>query len=270
MNHIRVIALVLAIIMILTLFVFAVDGVPSANKTTENTAGEAIPADVQETALIVTAAEKTEELPAADKPIQTVPVETIKSIETTSSAEHISAPAAIVSETVTEAVKDAVAQVQIEETAEEMPEPEQEEAPAVQTKKTARASKNKGTYNWGVTCHKLSAEDRELVERVVAAEAMGCEYDGLVGVAQVIRERAESWGMTAREVVTADKQFAAPYQGELTDEVRQAVSDVFDYGVRVFAEHTTHFHNTSVDPFWNKNKEFRGEIDTHLFWGVDE
>jgi len=126
-----------------------------------------------------------------------------------------------------------------------------------------------GTYWWGVTTHKLSAEDRDLIERVVAAEARGCEYEGMLGVAQVIRERAESWGLTARQVVTARAQFAAPYQGEISDDVKQAVSDVFDKGVRQFKEYTTHFHSTSVNPWWNKNKVLRGTVDTQKFWGVN-
>ncbi len=124
-----------------------------------------------------------------------------------------------------------------------------------------------GTYNWGVVTHNLSAADRDLIERVVAAEARSQCYEGMLGVAQVIRERAESWGMTAREVVTAKYQFATPFGGEVPQEVKDAVSAVFDDGVRVFAEKTTHFHATYVNPWWNKAKTYRGTIEAHLFWG---
>ena len=133
----------------------------------------------------------------------------------------------------------------------------------------AESTTENGTYWWGYTSHKLSPEDRDLVERVVAAEARGAEYEGMLAVAQVIRERAESWGLSAREVVTAKGQFAAPYEGEISAEVKQAVSDVFDKGVRQFAEYTTHFHSTSVSPYWTKNKVKRGTIDTQVFWGAD-
>jgi len=138
----------------------------------------------------------------------------------------------------------------------------------VERKKTEPVT-DMGTYHWGVTSHKLSDADRALIERVVMAEAGGCVYEGMVGVAQVIRERAESWGMTAREVVTARAQFAAPYSGEVSENAKKAVSAVFDHGERVFKEYTTHFHNTSVNPWWNKYKIFRGEIDSQLFWGVE-
>ncbi len=126
-----------------------------------------------------------------------------------------------------------------------------------------------GSYWWGVTSHALSDADRELIERVVAAEARGCSYEGMIGVAQVIRDRAESWGMTARQIVTAKSQFAKPYKGEISEDVKNAVSAVFDDGVRVFKEYTTHFHNTTVNPWWNRSKIKRGAIDNHIFWGVD-
>ena len=44
------------------------------------------------------------------------------------------------------------------------------------------------TYWWGVTAHKLTESERDLAERIVMAEAGGCVYEGMVGVAQVIRE----------------------------------------------------------------------------------
>ncbi len=134
-------------------------------------------------------------------------------------------------------------------------------------KNTVILDESMGTYNWGVVTHVLNDADRNLIERVVAAEARGQCYEGMLGVAQVIRERAECWGMTAREVVTAKSQFASPFGGEISQEVKDAVSAVFDNGVRVFAEKTTHFHATYVNPSWNRTKIYRGTIEAHLFWG---
>lgn len=125
------------------------------------------------------------------------------------------------------------------------------------------------TYWWGVTKHELSAEDRELVERIVMAEAGGESLECMIGVTQTIRERAEHWGMTVEEVVTAKNQYAKPYKGKISDKAKEAVSAVFDRGVRQFDEYTTHFHDDSVNPWWNRYKEFRGEIDGVLFWGVE-
>ena len=125
------------------------------------------------------------------------------------------------------------------------------------------------TYWWGVTKHTLTDDERELVERVVMAEAGGESLECMLGVAQTIRERAEHWGMDVDEVVLAKSQYAKPYKGKVSDKAKEAVSAVFDEGFRQFDAYTTHFHNSSVDPWWNRYKTKRGEIDGVLFWGAD-
>ena len=131
----------------------------------------------------------------------------------------------------------------------------------------AQASAN--TYWWGVTAHDLTAEERDLAERIVMAEAGGESYDCMLGVAQTIRERSEHWGMTVEDVLTARAQYANPYKGTVSEDAKNAVSAVFDDGVRAFDAYTTHFHDDSVNPWWNRSKEHRGEIDGVLFWGAD-
>ena len=123
-------------------------------------------------------------------------------------------------------------------------------------------------YWWGIKTHTLTASERDLVERIVAAEARGTSYECMVAVAQTIRERSEHWGQSIKEVVKYP-QYTYPYRGTISKEVKNAVSDVFDHGVRVFDEYTTHFHTDYVNPWWNKSKVFRGKIDNVLFWGVD-
>lgn len=132
---------------------------------------------------------------------------------------------------------------------------------------SAQASTN--TYWWGVTSHKLTADERDLAERVVMAEAGGESYECMLGVAQTIRERAEHWGLTVEEVLTARAQYAKPYKGKASEDAKNAVSAVFDDGIRAFDAYTTHFHDDSVNPWWNKAKTKRGEIDGVLFWGAD-
>ena len=124
------------------------------------------------------------------------------------------------------------------------------------------------SYWWGYTEHVLTDEQRDLVERVVAAEARGTSYDCMLAVTQTIRERREHWGTSIEEILEYP-QYAKPYQGDISDDVKQAVSDVFDNGVRQFAEYTTHFHSASVSPYWTKNKQKRGEFDGVIFWGAD-
>ena len=110
----------------------------------------------------------------------------------------------------------------------------------------------------------MEPEERELVCRVVAAEARGEDLQGMMAVSQVIYDRAILWGMTPTEVVTAPDQFAAPYQGELTDDIYLAVANVFDGGMRVIEEPVTHFYS-GPEPYWASSKESRGSIGNHRF-----
>ena len=115
-------------------------------------------------------------------------------------------------------------------------------------------------------CEPISLSERELIERVVAAEARGEEHLGKVAVAQTIKDRGDLWGMTYTEVCLAPNQYAPAYQGEISDDVKLAVSEVFDYGYRAFEEPVTHFHSGSVSPSWANEKVNRGAIGSHRFY----
>ncbi|NMB98139.1 MAG: hypothetical protein GYA02_16300 [Clostridiaceae bacterium] len=112
--------------------------------------------------------------------------------------------------------------------------------------------------------YKLTTEERDLIERVVAAEARGESLKGQMAVANVIKDRAELWNMTPKEVVTAKGQFAEPFQGEISEDTKLAVVIVFDKGIRVFAEPVTHF--ASNNPWWAESKTVRGSIGVHTFY----
>ena len=110
----------------------------------------------------------------------------------------------------------------------------------------------------------LTAEERELIERVVSAEARGEDLQGQMAVAQTILDRSELWNMTVTEVLTAPDQYAKPYQGEISDATKLAVANVFDGGIRVFQEPVTHFY-TGATPYWADEKVNRGSIGRHTF-----
>lgn len=112
----------------------------------------------------------------------------------------------------------------------------------------------------------MSAADFELICRVVSAEARGEGYNGQLAVAQVIRDRAQLWGMTPAEVVTAPGQFAAPYQGEIGEDVQAAVNDCLVLGVDAFGEHVTHFCEASLTPYWAVDKQVVGVVGNHRFY----
>lgn len=110
----------------------------------------------------------------------------------------------------------------------------------------------------------IPIEERELVTRVVAAEARGQGIDGMMAVAQVIKDRSELWGMTPTQVVMSPGQFASPYSGTLTSDIHHAVSQVFDEGATVFDEPVTHFYSGAT-PYWAEYKINRGTIRDHTF-----
>jgi N-acetylmuramoyl-L-alanine amidase len=112
----------------------------------------------------------------------------------------------------------------------------------------------------------LSAEDRDLLERIVAGEARGEPYDGLIAVAEVVLNRAELWDMTPMEVMTAEGQFYTGYTGPISDAVKDAVTDALT-GDRVFTDYkVTHFHEASITPYWAESKTFAGRVGNHKFY----
>lgn len=111
----------------------------------------------------------------------------------------------------------------------------------------------------------LAAEERELVARVVAAEARGESYEGQLAVAEVIKCRSLAWGMTPTSVVLQDLQFAAPYDGEVSDSVYRAVDAAFA-GESAFGRAITHFHASYIHPNWADQLEYVGTIGTHKFY----
>jgi hypothetical protein len=115
-----------------------------------------------------------------------------------------------------------------------------------------------------INAYELTQEERDLIERVVAAEARGETLKGQMAVANVIKDRAELWNMTPTEVVTAKGQFAEPFQGEISEDTKLAVEIIFDKGIRVFKDHVTHF--ASNNPWWAENKTVIGSIGVHTFY----
>lgn len=115
-------------------------------------------------------------------------------------------------------------------------------------------------------CLLKTEAEREMVERVVMAEAMGEPFEGQVAVAQTIFDRAVLWNKTPVEVVSQESQYADMHSGEVSESVKQAVSAVFDHGYRAFEEPVTHFHADYVNPYWAEVKTSRGTIGSHRFY----
>lgn len=112
----------------------------------------------------------------------------------------------------------------------------------------------------------LTVSERDIVERVVMAEAGGEGYDGQRLVAQCILNTAEAMDLRPDEVVLAPNQYASP-AAEASQEVKDAVSAVFDDGDMVTDEPIRWFYaQRYVYSAWHESKVFVLEHGGHRFF----
>ena len=112
----------------------------------------------------------------------------------------------------------------------------------------------------------LTDSERDIVERVVMAEAAGEGFDGQRLVAQCILNTAEAMDMRPDEVVTAPNQYAAPAE-HASEMVTDAVSAVFDDGDMVTDEPIRWFYNDKlVYSEWHEGKRFVMYFGNHKFF----
>lgn len=111
----------------------------------------------------------------------------------------------------------------------------------------------------------LTAAEREMIERVVAAEARGESFEGQAAVAEVIYNRCINRGQSVEQVIWADKQFAYPYGGEISQDTKEAVAAVFDYEILSLGG-AEYFHADYVTPSWAEDFEEVCHIGGHIFY----
>lgn len=111
----------------------------------------------------------------------------------------------------------------------------------------------------------LSDAEREMIERVVAAEARGESFEGQAAVAEVIYNRCINRGQSVEQVIWADKQFAHPYGGEISQDTKEAVAAVFDYEL-LSLDGAEYFHADYVLPSWAEDMEKVCQIGGHIFY----
>ena len=111
----------------------------------------------------------------------------------------------------------------------------------------------------------LSDAEREMIERVVAAEARGESFEGQAAVAEVIYNRCMNRGQSVEQVIWADKQFAYPYGGEISQDTKEAVAAVFDYEL-LNLDGAEYFHADYVLPSWAEDMQEVCRIGNHIFY----
>ena len=115
----------------------------------------------------------------------------------------------------------------------------------------------------------LTDMQRDLVERVVAAEGRGESIEAQMAIAQTIRDRATTRKQTVDQVCFAENQFAEPYMGDISEKTKDAVRFVFDDGESVFPDYyVTHFYAWKLidPPAWTDDFAFLGEIENTRFY----
>jgi len=116
----------------------------------------------------------------------------------------------------------------------------------------------------------FTAEEMDLFERLVSAEAKGESFEGKVAVAMVVLNRIDDprFPNALKEVIYAKNQFQPVDNGAInepaTEEAKQAVKEAISQ--RGTGDKSVYFYNPDlVDHSWLETREVTKVIDHHLF-----
>lgn len=113
--------------------------------------------------------------------------------------------------------------------------------------------------------YELTAEERDLIERVVMGEAGGEEYIGQQAVAQCILNACEL--TSARPAAIIESLSYTTHRSEASQSVKDAVSEVFDDGVKILPETAMYFYAPGlVHSEWHETQEYLCTIGCHRFF----
>lgn len=115
------------------------------------------------------------------------------------------------------------------------------------------------------TRYTLTAAERDTVERVVMAEAGAEPYEGQIAVAQCILNACELEDMRPDEIVI-EYQYT-DNRPDPTDEVKAAVSAVFDNGETVTDAEILYFYAPAlVKSEWHESQSYVMTVGGHRFF----
>lgn len=114
-------------------------------------------------------------------------------------------------------------------------------------------------------CYELTAEERDLVERVVMAEAGGTHYEGQLAVAQCLLNACVLSDIRPAEAVKLYQY--TKYRPEPTESVKIAVAAVFDDGVQILDPGTLFFYAPArVSSAWHESQVYVATVGGHRFF----
>lgn len=119
------------------------------------------------------------------------------------------------------------------------------------------------------TAYELTAEERDLIERVVMGESGGEEYIGQQAVAQCILNACEITGNRPAAIIEGLRY--TEYRPEASQSVKDAVSAVFDDGEKVIKETVMYFYAPElVYSEWHETQQYVCTIGYHKFFERSE
>ena len=118
--------------------------------------------------------------------------------------------------------------------------------------------------------YQLTDYEREFVERIVMCEAGGEGTKGQMMVAQCIKEGMLRFGYSIDEYVVNYQVHYTSYSN-VTDEVRESVSRVFDDGERVVDERADLWYNPAITPSqWHEEQQYVTTVGSHRFFWMED
>lgn len=134
------------------------------------------------------------------------------------------------------------------------------------TASESRTEASEATYK---KAYELMPAERDLIERVVMAEAGGESKAGQLAVAQCIRNACELEDKRPAEVVDLYKY--TDVRRTPSESVKEAVSVIFDMGVTVLPPDTLYFYAPDVCVSeWHESQEYICTIEGHRFFAAKE
>lgn len=107
----------------------------------------------------------------------------------------------------------------------------------------------------------LTNEELEIVSGILVAES-GHDFEGMMAVAETIKNRSELWNKSIKEICLAPYQFAKAK--EPTEDSIAATKIIFNEERKIFKEKVLFFHADWANPYWsnefNKVKNVGGNI----------
>jgi len=141
-----------------------------------------------------------------------------------------------------------------------------------QQKKKSSSSKNSKPAKVGST--KISSHERDLLERLVEAEAGGEPYEGKLAVATVVMNRVNSsqFPNSIHSVIHQKNQFSPVANGSIkkkaSSDSKRAVKQVIDEGYRSFGPEVVYFLNPKIatNKWIIRNRTYVTTIGNHAFY----